>query len=165
MTDTEDKLLARLRVGGARRVVAILAVTLLGGAVLYLAAAEGMDIGWRAFLIGLGAIMLWGAWAIQKATETDLLLKRSGLYDASGRMIAEMDNIDAVDRGVFAVKPPSGFVIRLKKRMKSGWAPGVWWRVGRKIGIGGAVSGLETKAVAEILELALADRAGTLKRD
>ena len=145
--------------------VAVVSVTLLGAALLSLGVAEGMTPGGRVFLLAMGGVMLWGAWTIYQATETDLLLTRSGLVDAKGQVIATMDNIASVDRGVFAAKPPSGFVIRLHAPMKAGWAPGVWWRIGRRIGVGGAVSGPDAKAMAEILELALADRDGKLKRD
>lgn len=160
-----NDLLARLPVRGPRRVVAIASVGLLAAASVYLAISPGMPASARLFLFALGAIVGWGAWAIAKATEEDLLLTRAGLCTASGLMIAPMDNIVSVERGVFAVKPPSGFVIRLNSAMPLGWAPGVWWRIGRRIGIGGAVSGPDAKAMAEILELALADRAGLLKRD
>ncbi|MDJ1007957.1 MAG: hypothetical protein QNJ13_09055 [Paracoccaceae bacterium] len=158
-------LLARLRVRGARRIIAVVSLTLLGGILLWLAASQGMGAGWRAVLVLFGGAGLWGAWAVQKATETDILLTRDGLFDERGRELAPMDNIVAIDRGVFAFKPSSGFLVKLDRPMKAGWAPGVWWRFGRRLGVGGSVSGFEAKAMAEILELALADRAGTLKRD
>ncbi|MEM9850852.1 MAG: hypothetical protein AAF761_02525 [Pseudomonadota bacterium] len=161
----KHQLLAQLRVKGPRRVVAIVSVGLLAAAAIYLAVTPGMPAGARVFLIALGGVVGWGAWAIAKSTEVDLLLTRDGLVDAAGQMIAPMEYIERVDRGVFAVKPPSGFVIKLNTKMPAGWAPGVWWRIGRRIGIGGAVSGPDAKAMAEILELALADRAGLLKRD
>ncbi|MEL7461299.1 MAG: hypothetical protein AAFX45_09505 [Pseudomonadota bacterium] len=165
MTTPTGDLLVRLHVKGPRRVVAVASVALLAAAAVYLAVTPGMPAGARVFLVALGGVVGWGAWAIAKSTEVDLLLTRDGLWDAGGQMLAPMDSIVAVDRGVFAVKPPSGFVIRLNTTMPLGWAPGVWWRVGRRIGIGGAVSGPDAKAMAEILELALADRAGLLKRD
>lgn len=157
--------LARLRVRGARRVVAIVSLTILGGALLWLAAADGMGFGWRAVLVVFGGVGLWGAWSVQQATEHDILLTREGLFDDEGRQLAAMDDILAIDRGVFAFKPSSGFVVRLARPLPAAWAPGVWWRFGRRLGVGGSVPGHEARAMAEILELALADRAGRLKRD
>jgi len=124
-----------------------------------------MDPGWRAVLVLFGGIGLWAAWGVQKATEKDILLTRQGLFDETGQVLAAMEDIESVDRGVFAFKPSSGFVVKLSRRMEAGWAPGVWWRLGRRLGVGGSVSGLEAKAMAEILELALADRDGRLGRD
>lgn len=158
-------LLARLRVRGARRVIAVVSLSVIGGALLFAAAAETIGFGWRAVLVAFGGAGLWGAWAVQKATEHDILLTREGIFDESGRMIAAMDDIVAVDRGVFAFKPSSGFVVKLARPMPFAWAPGVWWRFGRRLGVGGSVSGFEAKAMAEILELALADRAGKVNRD
>lgn len=158
-------LLARLRVRGARRVIAVVSLTLLGGALVWLAASPDMGLGWRGTLVVFGGAGLWGAWAVQKATEKDILLTRDGLFDETGRVLAAMEDIESVDRGVFAFKPSSGFVVKLARPMKAGWAPGVWWRFGRRLGVGGSVSGFEAKAMAEILELALADRAGKLGGD
>ena len=128
------QLLAQLRVKGPRRVVTIVSVGLLAAAAIYLAVTPGMPAGARVFLIALGGVVGRGAWGIAKSTEVDLLLTREGLVDANGQLIAPMDYIERVDRGVFAVKPPSGFVIKLNTKMPAGWAPGVWWRIGRRIG-------------------------------
>ncbi len=161
----ETNYLARLRAQGPRRVLAIAAVALLGVGFLSLAVAEGMGAGWRIFLFALSFLMVWGAWAIHKATQVDIFLTREALVDGRGLVLASFDNIEAIERGVFAVKPTSGFLVRLKRPMPFHWAPGAWWRIGRRIGVGGSVSGLQAKAMAEILELAIADRDGKLKRD
>ena len=41
-------------------------------------------------------------------------------------------------------------MVKLSRRMTAGWAPGVWWRFGRRLGVGGSVSGFEAKAMAEM---------------
>lgn len=159
------ELLARLHMKGARRAIAVAATGALGALLLWLAVIAGAGLAGRLVLAGFGGLALWAAVAVHRATRKDLLLTREGIFDETGRMLAAMENIEAVERGVFAFKPSSGFAVTLKEKTPSGWAPGVWWRVGRRLGVGGAVPGPEAKAMAEILELALADRAGRLRRD
>jgi hypothetical protein len=67
-----------------------------------------------------------------------------------------------VERGAFAFKPSNGFLVRLDKPLGRGWAPGLWWRLGRLLGVGGVTSASQSKAMAEILSLELARRAGKL---
>ena len=38
------------------------------------------------------------------------------------------------------------------------WRPGIWWRIGRRVGIGGVMPGHQTKAMAEILAALQAER-------
>ncbi|MEL7025795.1 MAG: hypothetical protein AAGO57_01010 [Pseudomonadota bacterium] len=159
-----DQVIARLRAHGPRRIASIVSTAILGLLVLALASVDTMPFGWRALLVGIGVCGLLGAWSIFKATQADLILTRESLTDAEGRVLARMENIEAVERGLFAFKPSNGFSIRLKTKMAGAWAPGVWWRFGKRIGIGGAVSAQDAKGMAVVLELALADRDGTLPR-
>lgn len=160
-----SELIARLRMGGARRVVSITMMVFLGLLILWLSFGATMGAGWRVFLFAFGGLCLFGAWSVRAATAHDLLLTREGLSDESGRVLAPLDNIESLNRGIFAAKPTGGFVLRLKEPMPFAWAPGAWWRVGRRLGVGGSLKGLEVKAMAEMIELVLADRAGLLPRD
>lgn len=157
--------LYRMRTNGVRRWMSIGATGGLGLLLVWLAAATPMPAGWRAFVFAAGAVALWGAWSIWRATSCELVLTREGLFDDAGRVLARMDDIVRLDRGIFAAKPTTGFVIRLAERAPFGWAPGVWWRVGTRLGVGGSVPGIEVKALAEMMELMIADRAGMLPRD
>lgn len=70
----------------------------------------------------------------------------------------------SVDRGVFAFKPSNGFLVRTRDGAPAAWVPGIWWRRGRSIGIGGLIPAHQTKLVAEVLSVELARR-GTAPPD
>ncbi|MBL4559156.1 MAG: hypothetical protein JKP98_25190 [Rhodobacteraceae bacterium] len=71
------------------------------------------------------------------------------------RPIAE---IERVDRGALAFKPSGGFVLHLAAPGTAGWAPGLWWRVGRRLGVGGATNPMEGRAMADIIAVRIALR-------
>lgn len=157
--------LARLPVKGPRRIAALGALCLLGLIVIRLAFHPDMSIGAQVILLGIAFVVLFGAYRLYLGTELDLILTKSGLEDLNGRVIAPLDNIKDIETGLFAVKPPSGFAIRLKTPMKAAWVPGVWWRLGRKVGVGGAVSAPDAKMMAEMLAVLIAKRDGLFPDD
>lgn len=154
-----DQPLAIIHRGGARRVLAIAAVVALGVAVWSLMMTPGISPVGRTFLLFLGLLMFWGGWLIYRSTSADILLTEAGIIDSRGEVLVAMENIDSVDSGLFALKPTNGFRVRLKTRMPRRWAPGAWWRIGKSLGVGGAVPAGETKAMGDILVMTLAQRA------
>jgi hypothetical protein len=40
------------------------------------------------------------------------------------------------------------------------WQPGLWWRLGKRVGVGGVAPGHQTKAMAQIIEALLAEANG-----
>ncbi|MCZ6663693.1 MAG: hypothetical protein O7B81_00130 [Gammaproteobacteria bacterium] len=50
------------------------------------------------------------------------------------------------------IKPTNGFVVRARNSMPAAWTPGIWWRLGRRIGVGGLTGGGEGEAMAELLD-------------
>ena len=111
-------------------------------------------------LIGIGLVSLWQATRFHRATQRDLVLTREGLFDSEGEALARMEDIASVDRGAFAFKPSNGFMIHLKDPAPRGWVPGLWWRIGRRVGVGGATSGKAARDLADVMTLMLAERAG-----
>lgn len=73
----------------------------------------------------------------------------------TGRPLALMEDIQEIERGMFALKPSNGFVVRLKTKAAPAWAPGLWWRTGRRLGVGGVTSAGAAKAMADLLALRL----------
>ena len=146
----EGEVLLEIGASFMRRWVALLA--LLGLALLFFRFAIGdvPDL-WRLLFVGLGAAILWCGNRLRVATLGGLVLTRAGLETAEGEMIAAIDNIDKVERGVFAFKPSNGFLLRLKEPDGKGWAPGLWWKVGRRIGVGGTLSNGQSRAMAETI--------------
>lgn len=154
-----SEVLAVLRSSAPRRLVGIGAAIGLGLFLLWLGFAwppEGL--GWRLFVPGFGAAMLWLAEMMRRATALRLELTREVLRDSSGRILARIEDISAIERGAFAVKPSSGFRLRLARPGAAAWAPGLWWRIGRNIGIGGMTGGNEAKYMAEVISAMLAER-------
>ena len=71
--------------------------------------------------------------------------------------MCKVEDIDAVDRGVFAFKPSNSFLIRTRSPNTYVWAPGLWWRLARRVGIRG-MTAAETKFMSEMLSVMLAER-------
>ncbi|NBB81601.1 MAG: hypothetical protein GVY36_19530, partial [Verrucomicrobia bacterium] len=80
-----------------------------------------------------------------------LELTREELRSTDGTVIARVEEIEHLDRGFFAFKPSNGFLMRLSTKKKARWEPGLWWCLGRRVGIGGVTPGSQSKAMAEII--------------
>lgn len=133
----------------------------LGGLLLYLALAAPPAPLWQVFLILSGAGALWIGEKMRRATRGAVELTAEGLRDADGTVIARMEEIDELDRGIFAFKPSGGFLLRLRApRAPRAWRPGLWWRMGRRVGVGGMTSRGEARAMADLISLRLAKRRG-----
>jgi hypothetical protein len=157
------EVLATLSPSPARRLLALGLLLALGAILLWVALAQPPAApGWRLFLLLLGGLVLALAEAMRRATRGRIELTDVGLSETGGRMLAVIEDIAAVERGLFAVKPTAGFLVRLRRPAPAAWAPGLWWRVGRSLGIGGVTGRAEARAMAEILQARLAarDRAG-----
>jgi hypothetical protein len=157
MADLSDPV-ATLRISPARRIFATAIQVGLGLVLLSTAASlpEPAPLG-LAVLIGFGLIALWGGWSMYKATANDIVLTREGVFDSAGTELALMENIDKVDRSFFAFKPSNGFMIRLKEPRPRRWVPGVWWRYGTRVGVGGATNGKAARDMADVIALMKAD--------
>lgn len=107
-------------------------------------------------LVGLGALAL--GLRMLRATRARLELTEAGLRSSDGRVIAPLEAIASLDRGTFAYKPSNGFLLRLTDSAPIAWEPGLWWRLGRRVGVGGVVSGGQAKAMAEMIAAMLARR-------
>lgn len=103
------------------------------------------------FLIA-GLLSLWLAATLRRAGQDRIVLTNKVLRTESGRVLARVENVHAVERGAFAFKPPNGFLVRLKEPDSDrGWVPGLWWKRGRLVGVGGVVSAGTSRAMAETL--------------
>lgn len=159
-TSTEDhEVLAVVRASAGRRVLGVGSLAFLGILLIYVALIRPPDsLGWQGFLILLGGLTLWLADAMRRATALVIELTRNGLRCSDGEMIARIDDIQAMDRGIFAFKPSNGFLMKTKSKAPARWQPGLWWRVGRRIGIGGVTPGHQSKAMAEIIAALMAEQ-------
>lgn len=154
----ENEVLATVRASAGRRGLGIVALGTLGVLVIYIAFAQPPSLGWQVFLLIVGAAALWCARAMWIGTASAVELTPRVLRDADGTVIAEVTDIRSLDRGFFAFKPSNGFLIRTNSTGPRAWRPGLWWRAGRRIGIGGMTPGSQTKFMSEILAAILAER-------
>ena len=151
--------LARITASAPRRVIGVVAMAGLGGLLIYVGMAEPpARLGWQVFLLVLGGFALWFATRLWESTSHALILTEDALVDSDGTVLARLDEIEKVDRSMFAMKPSNGFLIILKAPGTRAWRPGLWWRMGRRVAIGGVTAGSATKPVADLMTVKLQER-------
>ncbi len=155
----EPKPIAEISASPPRRFIAVGVVAALGGLLLALALFHPpQSVAARLFLllIGLGTLAL--AEKLRRATLLHLLLTPEGLSDSAGQVLARFEDIRSVDRGAFAFKPANGFALRLERRHPVAWVPGMWWRFGPWLGVGGVIAKSEGRGMADAISHMLAER-------
>ena len=142
----------------ARRIIALIILGALGFLLAYLGfSVQGLAVG-RIALVVTGGLVVWVTSRMYVATAQGIELTKDELRETPGEVLARIDDIKKVDRGTFAFKPSNGFIVILKSPMKRSWRPGLWWRTGRRVGIGGVTNAGQNKALAEILTVEVAKR-------
>jgi len=99
----------------------------------------------------------WAAWRIHAATSHRIELVGDEIRSTDGTLIAHVDNVQRVDISMFAFKPSNGLLLHLLEPMDKRWQPGLWWRFGRRIGIGGCTPKYQARKLAEALEFKMTD--------
>ena len=156
--------LARLEVSSMRRTTGVAMQAGLGLFLLYIVAIRGgSNMTVSLILAAAGFGMLWFAWKFWRSTEAALVLTTDGLFDSAGRHFCYFKDIEKVDRSFFAFRPSGGFVILSKLPVERGWAPGLWWAFGRRIGVGGATGRPSGKQMADIISVMLTERGDEIK--
>ncbi len=148
--------LVTLQISQFRRLFGVGMLGGLGIVLLYVAAtsADRGTVGLIGLLI-FGGLILWASFRMYNATAETLTLTREGIFSSTGQTICELENIASTDTGFFAFKPSNGFSILLKTPLKRGWCPGLWWRFGKRIGIGGVTSPGQGKAMSNMISMLL----------
>lgn len=153
-----DEVFATVSASQPRRWTGVGMLLIVGVVVIYVAMATPPSFSWQVFLLVIGAGAIWMAERMRRATEHKLELTETELKSSEGIVLARIEDIATVERGVFAFKPSNGFLITLKARGDRVWRPGLWWRLGRRIGIGGVTPASQTKFMSEILSAQLMQR-------
>ena len=143
--------IATLNPSPGRRATGIGMLVILGAVLAYVGISAIDDLAAGASLLALGATAFWAAQRLRVSTRESLELRGGGLYSTDGSLVAEIGNVARVDLGIFAMRPTGGFLLVLKSPMPKAWKPGLWWRFGKRVGIGGVTSKAEAKAMAEAL--------------
>lgn len=154
----DDEVLAVVGASPVRRWMGIVMVACVGGMAVYVALSSAPYLFWQAFLIVIGVLALALAEKMRRATELQLELTKDELRDTGGQVLARVDQIKGVDRGFLVFKPSNGFVIQTKEPGARCWRLGLWWRVGRRIGVGGVAPGHQTKFMSDMLAAMLTER-------
>lgn len=148
-----------LRPSPARRIVGVSIQAALGGLLLWIAVARPpQELGWHLFLIVFGVAALVVAQKGWRGSAQPIVLDAAGLRQEDGTPIAPLAEIASVDRALFSFKPSNGFLVTLRTAPGGAWVPGMWWRLGRRVGIGGVTGGAETRILADALTAMVAER-------
>lgn len=151
--------IARIYPSPARRWFGTITLAVLGGLLIWTSLAHpAASIVWTILLLGFGIVSVWGAVAAYQATGRGIELTKEGLIDSEGVELARIEDIKSVVSGPLAFKPSNGFTVRLKRRYKAAWAPGLWWRFGGMLGVGGMTTGVEAKFMAELINKMISER-------
>lgn len=151
----QDEVLATVQASSPRRWAGVVMLGTIGALVTYVALASPPEPVWQVFLLVVGAASWWLAYRVWIATQDRIELTRAELRTGTGRVIASVSEIEAVDRGVFAFKPSNGFLLRTQSKESNAWEPGLWWRLGRRVGVGGMTAAAETKFMSEMISALL----------
>lgn len=154
----EDEVLAVVSVSQIRRWIGVGILATVGFMAIYVAISTSPDFTAQLFLIVVGILAIWMADKMRRATGLWIELTATEIRDSSGQVIVKVDDIVSVDSGFLAFKPSNGFLVRSKISQPRVWQTGLWWRVGKSIGIGGVTPGSQAKSMAQIILMMLATR-------
>ncbi|MDC0136836.1 hypothetical protein OAI26_09405 [Sulfitobacter sp.] len=153
-----NEVLVTAGASAGRRFLGLGSLGLLGFMLIYIGIVQSPEIQWRIFLLVTGVGSLWMVERMRRATATRIELTETEIRDSDGTRIALVEDVDVLDRGFFAFKPSNGFLMRTVTKGETEWRPGMWWRVGRRIGVGGMMPAHQSKQIAEILAIMMAKR-------
>lgn len=153
---TKSEILATITPSPIRRHFAYGMLAILGALTLYLAFVTAPAFGFRLFLLIVGVLILVAAERMRRATSMVLTLTKDGVTDSAGQVLFTIDDVAKIDRGLFAFKPSHGFVVLTKQAQGFAWAPGMWWRIGKRVGVGGVTPSGQAKFMAERMAMLVA---------
>lgn len=155
----EEQVFATLEPSLGRRWFGAIALGGLGILMIWITfTATPENVVLRVLIPVIGLLFIWQAQWNLRVSKTRLYLTRQGLFDGQENMVCPLYNMAEVDRGVFAFKPSNGFLVRLHEPEPKGWAPGLYWRLGRRLGVGGATNPRQNKAMAQAIEMLMMER-------
>ncbi len=155
-----EEVQARIDISQPRRWFGVGMLMFLGGLLIYVALASPPELHWQIFLLVTGAGALWLGEKMRRATSGYIEMTADVLRDQDGEVIARLDDIEQVERGFLAFKPSNGFLMKTKTPGSRRWEPGLWWRMGRRIGVGGVTPASQSKVMADMISARMMMRDG-----
>ena len=146
-----DEVIATLGASAPRRIFACGVMGILGFLLFYLATLANAAFLWSLVLCGLAVGVIWMAWWQWKITEQVIELTSTELRTSGGLTLARVEDVTGVDRGALAFKPSQGFLVRTREPQDRAYAPGLYWRMGKSVGVGGVTGAGQGKFMAEQL--------------
>lgn len=153
------ELIAEMHAPPARRFLAVAIFYVLGAFFIGLALFRPpAEIIWLVFLLVGGGASFWSAEKMRQSTAHGIRLTTEALWETGGRHIVSLEDIETVDRGMLAFKPSNGFLLTTKTKQERAWRPGLYWILGKKIGIGGVTSRGQAKLMADTITMTLIEQ-------
>ncbi|MGH1329811.1 MAG: hypothetical protein ACRBBK_02940 [Paracoccaceae bacterium] len=122
---------------------------------------KSMGAGTKAFLVICGGLALFACSKLYAATARGVELTNTGILRETGpegRILARVEDVKAVERGSFALKPSNGFSLTFHQTQERGFALGLWWRAHKRLGVGGVTPASQGKFMAELIVAQIAAR-------
>ena len=117
--------------------IVVLFVMTLGAAIDLMSRAMFPALMLALFAASIG----WFGQALLFTKARAVIFEGDRLFDDSGVEICHLDDVAELEKGLHLFKPSSGFVLKLKTKQPAAWSPGLWWRIGHRVGVGGATPG------------------------
>ena len=92
--------------------------------------------------------ILWFRRFLSRYSKIGFVISTDGLFDLNMDLICTIDDIKKIDVSPYTFKSANGFIILLKTKSSFKSIPGLYWRVGKRISIGGLVSKNESKLLS-----------------
>ena len=155
----DDQVLGEIHVSPGRRLLGVLSFGAASVLLVYCAVTlPALPITNRMLLalvaVGAGAL----GWKLHIATEAHLILTPAELRSSTGEVLARLDDVARVEKGMLALKPSNGFALRLQKKHDRSWRPGLWTRWGRRVFVGGVTRAAHTRPVADMIAILIAQK-------
>ena len=99
-------------------------------------------------------IVVLGLWLkrfLNRYSKIGFLINELGMFNLDESLIFKMDEIERIDVSPYTFKSANGFIILLKTKSSFKFIPGLYWRLGNRISIGGLVSKNESKFLSTTL--------------
>ena len=154
----QDEILARIAPSSARRFLALATLYALGLLQAWLGFSVEASALATVIPFAFAVIVLAIAEKMRRSTRSDIVLTTRALWDGDGTLIADLDTVERVERGAFAIKPSNGFMLLTRDKARRDWRPGMWWRTGRRVGVGGILAAGAARFMAEQIAAQLALR-------
>ncbi len=156
----ESETLMELTISPIRRIFALVVLFMLGLLLIWNGLMlPGAAIALKLLLMLMGAAVLWLGIKMYDRTRGGLILTKEALWDYRGTCLIRMEDVVAMEKGVFALKPSNGFMLRGTQAPGNLWAPGMYWRVGTRVGVGGITNAREAKSMIEVIVALTSDQA------